>query len=87
MHDQKSKDCTGEFYGATVDYRDEYVQARKLMGLKSTDLGKLQESVAFLYMHCPEHLSEHYRALIEEITIRQSMIAMRDLFTPKEKRS
>lgn len=87
MHDHKSKDYTGEFYGAPVDYRDEYVQARKLMGLKSTNMDDLTSTVAFLYMHCPDHIAPQYEALLEEITARRAMIAMRNLFTPKEKAS
>jgi hypothetical protein len=85
MWDHKSKDYTGEFYGAPVDYRDEYVQARKLMGLKGTDLDALLHTVGLLYVHCPDHVSSMYAALIEEITARQSMIAIQNLFTPARK--
>ncbi len=74
MHDHKSKDYTGEFYGAPVDYRDEYVQARKLMGQKGTDLDVLSSTVGFLYLHCPDHIAPQYAALLHEITSRSMML-------------
>ncbi len=74
-----SKDYRGTFYGAPVDYRDEYVQARKLMGLTTTDLDALLHTVTYLYLYCPDHISEAYGSLIREITERQSMITLKGL--------
>ncbi len=76
---------TGTFHGADIDYSKEYVEARKLMGHRDTDLDQLSYSVGLLYVNCPEDLTTHYAALLEEITTRQSMITMRNLFTPRDK--
>jgi len=75
-----SEKYKGSFYGAPVDYRDEYVQARKLMGLKSTDMDALLHTVGFLYLYCPEDIRDAYASLIEEITERQSLMVLKELF-------
>jgi len=65
----------GMFNGTEIDYRNEYVEARKFMGQKSTDMDTLISSVAHLYLQCPEDMQPHFQALLEEITQRQTMLA------------
>ncbi len=74
-----SEKYKGTFYGAPVDFRDEYVQARKLMGTVGTDLDKILETVGFLYLYCHEDLAPVYRALMEEIQMRQDILARTEL--------
>jgi hypothetical protein len=65
----------GMFNGTEIDYRFEYTEARKFMGLKSTDMDTLISSVGHLYLQCPEDMQPHFQALLEEITQRQTMLA------------
>ncbi len=64
------------FHGTEIDYAKELVEARRLMGLKSTDLDQLTSTVAHLYLNCPEDMQPHYIALIDEISRRQTMLVM-----------
>ncbi len=66
----------GTFNDATIDYRDEYIAARKLMGQKGTDLDQLASVVAHLYLQCPDDMQVVYQALIEEISMRQTLLIM-----------
>jgi len=63
------------FADATIDYKFEYTEARKLMGTIGTDMDLLFDSVTLLYLNCPEDLQDVYIALIHEITDRQHMLA------------
>ena len=70
----------GTFHGTEVDFRSELVEARRLMGLKSTNLDNLTSTVAHLYLSCPEDMIPHYIALIDEISRRQTIITMTEIF-------
>jgi len=66
-----------KFQDADIDLSLEYTEARRLMGLKSTDLEELQRSVMHVYITIPQELEEWvtaYIALISEIEDRQLMI-------------
>ena len=78
---EKEKDSKylGSFHGAEIDYQAEYIEARRLMGLKSTDMDQLMEAVTLLYLNCPESCHPHYLALLEEIQMRQELIALGSL--------
>ena len=66
----------GTFHGTVVDYRAELVEARRLMGLKSTDMDQLTSTVGHLYLNCPDDMLPHYIALLDEIQKRQTLIIM-----------
>jgi hypothetical protein len=69
----------GSFEGVPIDYRAEYIEARRLMGLKSTDQDRLIETVALLYFNCPESYNTQYAALLNEISDRQRIKFMHEL--------
>ena len=55
----------------TKEYsQKEYMEARRLMGLKSTDLETLHTFVAYGYLHCPEEHNEVWMYLINELERR-----------------
>jgi hypothetical protein len=66
----------GTFHGTEVDYAKELVEARRLMGLKSTDMSQLTSTVGHLYLNCPEDMQPHYLALLDEIAKRQTLLIM-----------
>lgn len=81
--------ATINFHGATVNLSQEYCEARKQMGLTTTDLDKLHSTVSHIYLNIPEELSagpdeamnwsEMYLALMDEIEWRQNMILQREI--------
>ncbi len=60
----------GDFHGCRVDFAKELVEARKMAGLKSTNLDDLHSSVAMLYLNCPIELNVHYQTFLAEIVRR-----------------
>jgi hypothetical protein len=60
----------GDFHGCRVDFAKELVEARKMAGLKSTNLNDLHSSVAMLYLNCPVELNVHYQTFLAEIVRR-----------------
>ncbi len=65
------------FQDAKIDLSMEYGEARRLMGLKTTNLEELQRSVIHVYITIPSDKPkwvDAYAALILELTIRQSII-------------
>ncbi len=65
------------FQDAKIDLSREYGEARRLMGLKTTDLEKLQSSVMHVYITIPrenQRWVDAFVALINELEDRQSMI-------------
>ena len=70
-------DATINFNGADISLSKEYHEARKMMGLKSTDLDMLYGTVSHLYICIPEEHKEwaqSYLGLMDEIQMRQSML-------------
>lgn len=59
------------FHGAAVNLADEYLEARRMMGLKSTDLDVLYEKVALLYLNTNDKWNDPYLNLLWEIEDRQ----------------
>jgi hypothetical protein len=74
----KDAEYFGSFHGAKVDFRKEYVTAREMMGNVNTDLDELFRAVGFLYLNTPEPMVVPFRALLDEISQRQTM----QLFRP-----
>jgi hypothetical protein len=74
LDENMSNKFKGDFHGCEVDFRDELLEARKLMGLKSTDLELLFEKVTLLYLNCPAELMEMYQATMWEIQRRQEIL-------------
>ena len=82
-------DATINFHGAEVNLSQEYIEARKAMGLTTTDLDKLHSTVSHIYLNIPQELAagedeamnwaEAYLALLDEIEWRQNMILQREL--------
>ena len=70
---------TGLFNETEINYADELVEGRRLMGLKSTNLDDLLSTVAHLYLQCPQDMVSHYIAMIEEIGRRKTMIDFMDI--------
>jgi len=63
------------FYDAPVNLSEEYHQARKLMGLKTTDLDNLYQTVTHIYLHIEdEEWNTAYINLLSEIERRQEML-------------
>lgn len=63
------------FYDAPVNLSEEYHQARKLMGLKTTDLDDLYQTVTHIYLHIDdEEWSTAYANLLVEIERRQEIL-------------
>lgn len=60
----------GDFHGCQVDFAKELCEARKMMGLKSTNLDDLHSSVCMLYLNCPVELNVSYQATLAEIVRR-----------------
>jgi len=60
----------GDFHGATVDFAKELGEARKLMGLTTTDLDDLHSAVTMLYLNCPVEINVAYQATLAEIVRR-----------------
>lgn len=73
----------GDFHGATIDYRAEYLECRKTMTTKGTDLNNLRSVVAHLLLNCPECLVTAYQSLIFEIGDRQRYLEFPILFNYK----
>lgn len=61
---------TIDFHGTEVNLAKEYIQARELMGQKSTDLELLIDKVAFLYLNTTDKWEQPYLRLIYEIEDR-----------------
>lgn len=69
--------ATINFNGCDISLQNEYHEARKMMGLKTTDLDKLHTTVAHIYICIPkEHdgWAQQYLALMDEIQWRQNML-------------
>ena len=64
----------GDFHGCNVNFSTEYHEARKLMGLTTTNMDDLFDKVTLLYLNAPEKWREHYLNLIWEIETRQNML-------------
>ncbi len=65
------------FQDSKIDLSREYGEARRLMGLKTTDLEKLQSSVMHVYITIPrenQRWVDAFVALINELEDRQNMI-------------
>jgi hypothetical protein len=60
----------GDFHGCQVDFAKELCEARKLMGLKSTNLDNLHSAVALLYLNCPMEINVQYQTTLAEIVRR-----------------
>lgn len=71
---------TIEFHGAEVNLAEEYHEARKMMGQKSTDLELLYEKVTLLYLNTNDKWQRPYFFLLNEIEDRQAILAQ--LTTP-----
>ena len=69
----------GTFHGTEVDFAKELVEARKLMGLKTTDLDNLRSTMTHLYLSCPDDIAPHYVAAIDELGKRQTMLTMLEI--------
>ena len=69
----------GTVHGAEVNFSTEYSKARELMGTKGTDLERLMETCALMYLNCPEWMANDWRALIDEIERRQLFDVFKDL--------
>ena len=65
----------GEFQGTETNFATEYMEARKLMGTKGTDLTELRYNVGLLYVNTPEKWAKAYEALIYEIDLRQELLS------------
>ena len=66
-----------KFQSADIDLSKEYAEARKMMGLKSTDLDKLYQTVAHIYICIPEEhqkWADAYLNLMAEIEMRKTML-------------
>ncbi len=66
-----------KFQDADIDLSVEYSEARRLMGLKATNLEELQRAVMHVYITIPSDMpkwADAYVALIHEIAVRQAMI-------------
>jgi hypothetical protein len=70
MSRYKREKYIGDFHRATVDFAKELGEARKMMGLKSTNLNDLHSSVAMLYLNCPMEINVAYQATLAEIVRR-----------------
>jgi len=70
-----ARDDMGEFHGTTINFAEEYHAARKLMGTKGTNLDDLHYHVGLLYVNTPDKWVDPYICLMEEITMRQNMMA------------
>ena len=71
----KNTEDMGTFHKCEVNFATEYHEARKFMGLKSTNLDDLFDKVTLLYLNTPEKWRAPYLALIWEIEDRQLIIA------------
>lgn len=72
-----NSEATVNFHGAEVNLAKEYHEARKLMGLVTTDHNQLLSSVAHIYLNIPEsepEWSDAYLALMEEMELRQMIV-------------
>lgn len=63
----------GDFHGTTINFRDEYFTARRLMEMKGTDLILLAEKVSLLYRSAAEKWELPYLTLLNEIQRRATM--------------
>lgn len=54
-----------------ADWPTEYTEARRLMGLRGTDLMTLRASVVRMAVFAPEPWAHGFRALIDEIEMRE----------------
>ncbi len=67
--------ATIDFHGAPVNLSEEYHQARKMMGLKTTDLDTLYQTVTHIYVMIEdEEWNTAYMNLLFEIGDRQNML-------------
>jgi len=68
-------DTVIDFHGAEINLSREYCEARRLMGLKTTDLDWLYEKVAQVYLNIrDDEWSQAYLNLMDEIQLRQRML-------------
>jgi len=66
----------GEFQGAQIDYAEAYHEARRLMGLRTTDMELLHYNTMLLYLNAPATWSDAYLHLTDEIQTRINMIEL-----------
>ncbi len=64
----------GEFQGVQIDFAAAYHDARRMMGLRTTDMELLHYNTMLLYINAPEAWVEPYLALCDEIQTRIHML-------------
>ena len=70
-----NQDDMGTFHDCEVNFQTEYHEARKFMGLKTTDMDELFSKVTLLYLNAPPKWHTPYLNLIYEIEDRQLLLA------------
>ena len=66
----------GEFHGTTINFSDEYHEARRQMGTVGTDMAALAYHVGLLYLNTPnDKWMQAYSILLQEINMRADMLA------------
>ena len=71
----KTNEDIGKFQGEDVNFATAYTDARKLMGLRTTDMDALYYNTGLLYINAPEKWVNPYSMLMEEIELRINMLA------------
>lgn len=64
----------GTFQDAEINFAEAYHDARRLMGLRTTNMENLHYNTGLLYLNAPEKWVEPYLMLMEEIQFRINMI-------------
>lgn len=65
----------GKFQGEDVNFATAYIDARQLMGLRTTDMDELFYNTGLLYINAPEKWVKPYLMLLNEIELRINMLA------------
>ncbi len=50
--------------------RSELVEARRLMGLRKTNLENLSQALGFMYLYCNETMRDMVLTTLDEVTLR-----------------
>jgi len=56
-----------------IDWKNEYVEARRLMSKKNVNFDSLEKSVTYAYLHCGDDMELSFLALISEIGMRRQL--------------
>lgn len=63
-------------HAPNIDYKYEYLQARKMMTTKGADMDNVIHCIGLLLLNCPDDMVDAFTALLLEASTRQDILAL-----------